>query len=117
EGAPMFGMRRREFIMLLGGAVAAWPLAARAQQPTTPVIGYLGPASPETSRNQLAAFHRGLADTGYVEGRNVAIEYLWAENHYDRLPALATELVHRQLSVIVAGGTTPGAHALKAATQ
>ena len=113
----MFGMRRRDFITLLGGAAAAWPLVARAQQPTTPVIGYLGPASPETSRNQLAAFHRGLADTGYVEGRNVAIEYRWAENHYDRLPALAAELVHRQLSVIVAGGTTPGAHALKAATQ
>ena len=103
----MLGIGRREFITLL--VAAAWPLAARAQQPAMPVVGYLGPASPETSRNQLAAFHRGLADTGYVEGRNVAIEYRWAENHYDRLPALATELVHRQLSVIVAGGTTPGA--------
>ena len=111
----MLGIGRREFITLL--VAAAWPLAARAQQPAMPVVGYLGPASPEASRNQLAAFHRGLADTGYVEGRNVAIEYRWAENHYDRLPALATELVHRQLSVIVAGGTTPGAHALKAATQ
>ena len=110
-------IRRRELITLLGGAAAACPLAASAQQPAMPKIGYLGPASPETSRNQLGGFHRGLADTGYVEGRNVAIEYRWAENHYDQLPALAAELVHRQLSVIVAGGTTPGAHALKAATQ
>jgi putative ABC transport system substrate-binding protein len=110
-------MKRREFITLLGGAAASWPLAARAQQPTMPVIGYLSGASPETTRGLIAAFHRGLSDTGYVEGRNVAIECRWAENHYDRLPTLAAELVRSRVAIIVVGGSTPGAHALKAATQ
>jgi putative ABC transport system substrate-binding protein len=112
-------VKRREFITLLGGgAAASWPLAARAQQAgKLTTIGYLSGASLETTRGLLAAFHRGLADTGYTEGRNVAIEYRWAENQYDRLPALAAELVRRQVAVIIAAGTTPGAHALKAATQ
>jgi putative ABC transport system substrate-binding protein len=111
-------LRRREFITLLGGT-AAWPLVARAQQPAVPVIGYLGAQSPSSTSNtvRMQAFHQGLADTGYVEGRNVAIEYRWAEDHYDRLPALAAELVGRRVAVIVVGGSTPGAHALKAATQ
>ena len=85
-------MRRREFITLIGGAVAC-PLAARAQQPAMPVIGYLSGATFETMRDYVAAFRRGLADEGFFEGRNVAIEYRWAENYDDRLPALATDLV------------------------
>ena len=111
-------LRRREFIAALGGA-AAWPIVARAQQPAVPVIGYLGAQSPSSTSNtvRMQAFHQGLADTGYVEGRNVAIEYRWAEDHYERLPALAAELVGRRVAVIVVGGSTPGAHALKAATQ
>jgi putative ABC transport system substrate-binding protein len=109
-------MRRREFIAGLGG-VAAWPLAAWAQRPAMPVVGYLGAATFESSRDRVAAFHRGLAETGYIEGSNVAIEYRWADDHYDRLPALAAELVRRRPAVIVMGGSTPGALALKAATQ
>src|SRR6266480_4820601 len=110
-------MKRREFITLLGGSAAAWPLVARAQQPTMPVIGFLSGATFETMREYVAAFHKGLASTGFVEGRNVAIEYLWAEGHNDRLPALAAEFVRRGVAIIVAGASTPGALAAKAATE
>jgi putative ABC transport system substrate-binding protein len=110
-------MRRRELITLIGSAVAAWPLAARAQQQTRPVIGYLSGATFEMMRDYVAAFHRALADQGFAEGRNVAIEYRWAEGHNDRLPALAADLVRRQVAVIAVGGSTPASLAAKTATQ
>jgi len=108
-------IKRREFITLLGG-VAAWPLAARAQQPAIPVIGFLHVGSPTPMTPQVEGFRKGLAETGYLVSQNLAIEYRWAEGHYDRLPALAADLVQRRVKVFVAGGGPQSALAAKAAT-
>jgi len=109
-------MRRRDFITIVAGAATAWPLAAHAQQPPMPVVGFLNAASPGPLRQQTAAFLAGLKETGYVAGQNVTAEYRWAEGQYDRLPALVSDLVRKQVSVIVSGGGAPAALAAKAAT-
>src|SRR5438445_6806897 len=106
-------IKRREFITLLGGAAAAWPLAARAQQPGAPLVAFLNSGSPDGYAPMVAAFRQGLKETGYVEGQNVAVEYRWAEGQYDRVPAMALELLGRQVAVIVANA--PGVLAIKAA--
>ena len=109
-------MRRREFIRLLGGAAVAWPLAARAQQTQMPVVGFLGSASAEPWTRFVAAFRAGLKERGYVDGQNVAIEFRWAEGRYEHLPALAADLVRREVAVLVSTGGLPTIRAAMAAT-
>jgi putative ABC transport system substrate-binding protein len=108
-------MKRREFITLLGGA-AAWPLAGRAQQPAMPVVAFINVGSPETRRDRIAAFRKGLSETGYTEGQNVSVEYHWLEGDYSRLPAVLDDVIQRRVGVIAIPGSGPAVLAAKAAT-
>jgi putative ABC transport system substrate-binding protein len=110
-------MKRRDFIKVIAGAAVAWPLPARTQQPAIPLIGFLGAPSPAPYARYVAAIHQGLKEAGYVEGQNVRFEYRWAEGHYDRLPALAADLISRKVAAIVPIGGAPPTVAAKAATS
>ena len=110
-------MTRREFIIVLGGAAAAWPLSARAQQSAVPVIGFLHTGSAVGNAESLAGFRQGLSEAGFIESQSIIIEFHWADGHYDRLPAMASDLVRRRPAVVIAGGTTAPADAMKAATS